>query len=94
MDALGNNVYLLFIFWVFLPAVACYWLALKKRRSTLLWLLLGMVFGILAVGYLWFLPGLKMKEFKVAHKDKFETKMNLYANLKEIEDLKSKNFEN
>lgn len=91
MDAIGNNIFVLFILWALLPAILCYWLAVKKRRSTMLWVFLGMLGGILAVAVLYYLPPQKMKDYKVAHKDKFEAKMNLYENLKEIEELKSKN---
>jgi uncharacterized membrane protein len=92
MDIIGNNVFFLFLLWAVIPAIACYWMAVKKRRSTLLWLLLGIVFGYMAIIVLYFLPALKIKDYKVPHKGKFETKMNLYENLKELEELKSKNI--
>lgn len=75
---------------MFISAGVCYWMAMRKRRSTFLWLLLGMVFGYLAIIVIYFLPALKMKDYKIPHADKYATKLKLYENLKELEELKSK----
>jgi Na+/proline symporter len=92
IDYLTDPLFWLFFGWVFLPAILCYLLALKKRRSTLFWLLAGMVLGIIAVVILYLLPK-QEKLYKIPKKDRIDSKLKMYENLEEMHRAKQKKSE-
>ena len=93
MDYLTDPLFWILLGWVFLPAVVCYFLALKKRRSTLFWLLAGMVLGLIGIFVLYFLPPLPMKSYKIHKDDRLDTKLKMYQNLEEMQHSKDKHQE-
>jgi uncharacterized membrane protein YedE/YeeE len=63
-------------------------MARSRRRSSLLWVIAGMIFGIIAVILLYFLPKLPLKKYNV-HKDSvLNTKLKLYQTLEEMNEAK------
>jgi F0F1-type ATP synthase membrane subunit b/b' len=89
IDYLTDPLFWIFLGWVFLPAIICYILALKKRRSTLFWLLAGMVLGLIAIVILYLLPKLE-KVYKIPRKDRIDSKLKMYENLEEMNKAKQK----
>jgi ABC-type microcin C transport system permease subunit YejE len=71
------------------PSALCGILAFKKNHSVSLWLTLGFFFNIIAIAIIVILPVRKFKTYKTEKKDKLDTRVNLYQNLKEIEDSKN-----
>jgi Na+/proline symporter len=92
IEYLTDPLFWIFFGWVFLPAILCYLLALKKRRSTLLWLLAGMVLGFIAVVIIYLLPK-KEKVYKIHRKDRIDAKLKMYENLEEMHRTKQKRQE-
>lgn len=93
LEYLTDPLFWIFLGWVFLPAILCYFMAIKKRRSTLLWLLAGMFLGWIAVLFLYFLPKL-IHKFNIEKQDKIDTKLKMYQTLNEMREEKEKKNEN
>lgn len=87
LEYLTDPLFWIFLGWVFLPGIICYYLAVKKRRSTLLWLLAGMVLGWIAVLFLYFLPKLTHK-YNIEKQDRVDTKIKMYQTLNELNEEK------
>jgi apolipoprotein N-acyltransferase len=81
----------LILFWVLGAAVLCYLMALKRRRSTLLWLIIGLILGWIGVLILYFLPKLPPKKYKIEKPDKFDSKLKMYQTLNDMREEKKKN---
>jgi hypothetical protein len=90
MDLLSDYGFWLVLFWAFVPGVLCYLMAMKKRRSTLFWILAGLTFGWIAVLILYFLPKLPPKEYNIEKKDKIYAKLKMYETLNEMREAKEK----
>jgi hypothetical protein len=84
----------LFLFWSFGPAILCYFMALKKRRSTLLWLIIGLILGWIGVLILYLLPKLPPKKYHIEKHDKIDSKLKMYQALGEMREEKEKKNEN
>ena len=93
LEYLTDPLFWIILGWVFLPAVLCYFLAIKKRRSTLFWLLAGMFLGWIAVLILYFLPKL-IHKYNIEKQDKIDTKLNMYQTLNEMREEKEKKNKN
>jgi len=90
IDLQSDSVFWLLLCWIFIPPVFCFFMARSRRRSSLLWVISGMVFGIMAIVVLYFLPKLPLKKYNV-HKDNvFDTKLKLYQTLEEMKEAKQK----
>jgi hypothetical protein len=70
IELLSDMGFWLVLFWSFGPAILCYLMALKKRRSTLLWLILGLILGWIGFLILYFLPKLPPKKYIIEKPDK------------------------
>ena len=93
LEYLTDPLFWIILGWVFLPAVLCYFLAIKKRRSTLFWLLAGMFLGWIAVLILYFLPKL-IHKYNIEKQDKIDTKLKMYQILSEMREEKEKKNKN
>lgn len=94
IDLLSDMSFWLVLFWSFGSAILCYLMALKKRRSTLLWLILGLTLGWLGVLILYLLPKLPPKKYNIGKPDKFDSKLKMYQTLSEMREEKEKFKEN
>jgi hypothetical protein len=89
IDLMSDSVFWLFLCWIFLSPVLCFFLARSRNRSSLFWVLAGLIFGFISVIVLYFLPKLE-KQYYVDKKDRVDSKVKMYENLKEFEETKSK----
>jgi predicted membrane channel-forming protein YqfA (hemolysin III family) len=89
LEYLTDPLFWIILVWVFLPAILCYLLALKKRRSTLLWLLAGIFLGWIGVLILYFLPKLSTK-YNIPKTDRMDAKLKMYRELEEMREAKLK----
>ena len=93
LEYITDPLFWIFLGWVFLPGILCYLMATKKRRSTLFWLLAGMILGWIAVLILYFLPKL-IHKYNIKKQDKIDAKLKMYQTLNEIREEKEKSNEN
>lgn len=90
-DLITDPLFWLILGWAFLPSIVCYYMALKKRRSTLFWLLAGLVLmGWIAVLILYFLPELPPKKYNIEKPSRIDSKLKMYQTLSEMKEEKEK----
>ncbi len=91
LDYLTDPLFWIIFGWVFLPAILCYLIALKKRRSTFFWLLGGIFLGWIGVLIIYFLPKLT-HNYKVEKTDRMDAKLKMYRELEEMHQAKQKSL--
>lgn len=90
LDYITDPLFWILLVWVFLPGIICYYMAVKKRRSTFLWLLIGMILGWIGVLLIYFIPKLPPKKYNIEKTDRIDSKIKMYKELEEFQQAKHK----
>jgi hypothetical protein len=80
-DFISNNILLDIVFWFFCAFVTVLIAALMKR-NVILWMLLGIIFGVFAIIALLLLPRKRKKIYGIPHKNRMESR-SWYLQIKE-----------
>jgi len=89
LESILDSGFWLLLCWIFISPVICFFQARSKHRSSLFWVIAGLIFGFISVIVLYYLPKLK-KKYTVENNDRIDSKLKMYENLKELEKSKSK----
>jgi len=87
IDLLTDSLFFIFLFWVFISPVICFFLARSRNRSTLFWVIAGFVFGLISIIMLYLLPKLE-KKYYADNQDRVDSKIKMYEHIKEFTESK------
>jgi multisubunit Na+/H+ antiporter MnhB subunit len=90
LESITDSGFWLLLSWIFISPVICFFQAHSKNRSSLFWVIAGLVFGFISVIVLYFLPKKPGKKYTAENNDRIDSKLNMYGNLKELEKSRSK----
>lgn len=89
IDLLTDNLFLIFLFWIFISPVICFFLARSRNRNTLFWVIAGFVFGLIAIIILYLLSKIE-KKYDITKKDRLDSKVELYEKIEKYTESRTK----
>ena len=89
---LSDDAYFIIVIWLFFAAITSY-LAAKRKRNIINWLLIGILFGIFGIIIIILFPPKNKKEIEVKHTDKLNSRLKYLKIKEEFEEYKKKKIE-